>query len=411
MESKNTLIDIKPFIVRVEEDSRDVMYQRYFLDKDFTAKIKIFKTDADTGKTVLKAGTSYRIYDMGNEKYVQLPIVVNNKEEIREIFTTDTDGFILTDAALPCGKYRIEEVQGPEGFYNEAVGTNSTLGNVEFEINTDQAYETSGVSGDAIIEFKYSNRETRGELTIEKIGEQLVAADNVTMGFSLADAIAEALGDDDNKVSFIYEKLPVAGAEYTIEAAEDILTQDNQTDENGNRTVWFRKGEKVAILVTGEDGQIGNVKYPSGGYAEHPIVEIIHNGIEGKVSIRLPLGSYKVYETKAPYGFLHTDEVKEVTFTWQNQTEELVFNSTPATDENGVTVFENERVKPIPEKENTKIGVGIFKNDADTQEPVENTVFGLKVELANLGFLVPPSLVWLNQACRKFAHYFPPHLP
>ena len=374
---KNTLIDIKPFIVRVEEDSRDVMYQRYFLDKDFTAKIKIIKTDADTGKTVLKAGTSYRIYDMDNEKYVQLPIVVNNKEEIKEIFTTDTDGYILTDAALPCGKYRIEEVQGPEGFYNEAVGTNSTLGNVIFEINTDQAYETSGISGDAIIEFKYSNRETRGELTIEKIGEQLVDAKNANVVVPVLEAITGMFGSDEEDVPFVYEKLPVAGAEYTIEAVEDICTQDNQLDENGNRTVWFRKGEKVAVLVTGEDGQIGNVKYPTGGYAEHPIVEMIHKGIEGKVSIRLPLGSYKVYETKAPYGFLHTDEVKEVTFTWQNQAEELVFSSTPATDENGVTVFENERVKPIPEEEYTEIGVGIYKNDQDTQEPVANTVFGL----------------------------------
>lgn len=374
---KNTLIDIKPFIVRVEEDSRDVMYQRYFLDKDFTAKIKIIKTDADTGKTVLKAGTSYRIYDMDNEKYVQLPIVVNNKEEIKEIFTTDTDGYILTDAALPCGKYRIEEVQGPEGFYNEAVGTNSTLGNVVFEINTDQAYETSSISGDAIIEFKYSNRETRGELTIEKIGEQLVAAKNANVVIPVLDAIAEVFGDDNKEVQFIYEKLPVAGAEYTIEAAEVIYTQDNQVDENGNRTVWFNKGEKVAVLVTGEDGQIDSVKYPTGGYAEHPIVQVIHNGENGKVSVRLPLGSYKVYETKAPYGFLHTDEVKEVTFTWENQTEEIVFNSTPATDEDGVTVFENERVKPIPEEKFTEIGVGIYKNDQDTQEPVENTVFGL----------------------------------
>lgn len=374
---KNTLIDIKPFIVHVDEDSREAMYQRYFLDKDFKAKIKIIKTDADTGMTVLKAGTSYKIYDINHEKYVQLPIVVNNKEEIREIFTTDTEGYILTDAVLPCGKYRIEEVQGPEGFYNEAVGSNSTLGTVTFEINTDQTYETSSISGDAIIEFKYPNRETRGELTIEKLGERLVSAKNISSENSVMNALTKMFRMGDKDVKFVYEKLPVAGAEYTIKAAENIYTQDNQQDADGNRTTWFKKGETVAVLVTGTDGQIDDVKYPTGGYTEHPVVQVIHKGENGKAVIRLPLGSYTVFESKAPYGFLHTDEVKEVTFTWDNQTEEIVFDSSPATDKNGVTVFENERVKPVPEEEFTEIGVGIYKNDHDTKEPVENTVFGL----------------------------------
>ena len=374
---KNTLIDIKPFIVRIEEDSREALYQRYFLDKDFTAKIKIVKIDADTGKTVLKAGTSYRIYDLDHEEYVQLPIVVDNKEEIKEVFTTNEDGYILTDAALPCGRYRIEEVQAADGFYNEAVGTESTLGMVEFEINTDQTYETSEISGDAIIEFTYSNRETRGELTIEKRGEQLAEAKNVSGGIPILSSIAEWLGADEKDVKFIYEELPVAGAEYTIEAAEDIYTQDNQKDENGNRTVWFREGETVAVLVTGEEGQIDDVKYPAGGYAEHPIVQVIHDGETGRVAVRLPLGSYRVYESKAPYGYLGTDEVKQITFTWENQKEELVFNSTPDTDGEGPAVFENERVKAIPEENFTDTGVGIYKNDQDTDVPVAGTVFGL----------------------------------
>lgn len=373
---KNTLIDIKPFIVHVDEDSRQVQYQRYFLDKDFEAKIKVVKTDADTGKTVLKAGVSYKIYDLTNQKYVQLPIVVDNKEEIKEVFTTTEEGYILTDLALPCGRYRIEEVQGPDGFYNEFVGTDGRLGSVEFEINTDQVYEMSDVSGDAIIEFKYYNRETRGELTIQKIGEQLVDAEHVPTG-SILEALQGLAGPGSADVEFVYEKLPLAGAEYTIEAAEDIYTQDNQTEESGNRTLWFQEGETVAVVVTGEDGQIDNVKYPSGGYEQHPIVQVIHNGETGKVSIRLPLGSYRVFESKAPYGFLHTDEEKYVTFTWDNQSEEIVFNSTPATDETGMTVFENERVKPIPEEEHADIGVGIYKHDKDTKEPVEDTVFGL----------------------------------
>ena len=136
----NTLIQIKPFIVHIDKDSREVQYQRYFLDRDFTAKIKVIKMDADTGKTVLQEGISYKLYNLDNEKYVQIPVVEDNKEIFKEVFTSDTEGYILTDAALPCGRYRIEEVQGPEGFYNELVGTEGALGAVEFELNADQAY-------------------------------------------------------------------------------------------------------------------------------------------------------------------------------------------------------------------------------------------------------------------------------
>jgi len=393
---KNTLIDIKPFIVRITEDSREVQYQRYFLDKDFTAKIKVVKKDADTGETVLKAGTSFKIYDLDNQEYVKIPIVVDNKEEIREVFTSDAEGYILTDAALPCGRYRIEEIQGPEGFYNEAVGTSSALGTVEFEINTDQVYHTSEISGDAIITFEYFNRETRGELTIEKIGEQLIGANHVP-----ADGNAGNPEAPKQDVAFVYEKLPLAGAEYTIEATEDIYTQDNQLDENGDRTLWFTKGETIAVVVTGADGQMDSVKYPTGGFAEHPIVEVIHNGETGKVTLQLPLGSYRIYESAVPYGYLLSDEVKEVTFTWEDQSEEIVFNSTPATDENGVAVFENERVKPIPEEAFTELGVGIYKHDADSKDPVADTVFGLytKDDIYNInGELIVPAGALLAEA-------------
>ena len=373
----NTLIQIKPFIVHIDKDSREVQYQRYFLDRDFTAKIKVIKMDADTGKTVLQEGISYKLYNLDNEKYVQIPVVEDNKEIFKEVFTSDTEGYILTDAALPCGRYRIEEVQGPEGFYNELVGTEGALGAVEFELNADQAYEMSQVSGDAVITFTYTNRETRGLLTIEKLGELLVGAENVPFFPLLLSAEEEGPETKKEDIQFVYEKLPLAGAEYTIEAAEDIYTQDHQLDESGNRTTWFKAGEIVAVVETGDEGSINSVKYPTGGYTEHPIVEVIHCGENGQVSITLPLGSYKVYETKAPYGFLHTDEVKEITFTWENQSEELVFNSTPATDETGMTTFENERVKPIPEEDFGQIGVGIYKHDKDTKEPVEGTVFGL----------------------------------
>ena len=51
--------------------------------------------------------------------------------------------------------------------------------------------------------------------------------------------------------NFVYETRPLAGAEYTITAAEDIYTQDRQTDNYGNRTLWYAKGDVVAVVTTG----------------------------------------------------------------------------------------------------------------------------------------------------------------
>ena len=52
--------------------------------------------------------------------------------------------------------------------------------------------------------------------------------------------------------NFVYETRPLAGAEYTITAAEDIYTQDRQTDNYGNRTLWYAKGDVVAVVTTGD---------------------------------------------------------------------------------------------------------------------------------------------------------------
>ena len=49
---------------------------------------------------------------------------------------------------------------------------------------------------------------------------------------------------------FVYEERPLADATFQITAAEDIQTQD------GNGNYWFKKGDIVATVTTGNDGEI-----------------------------------------------------------------------------------------------------------------------------------------------------------
>ena len=226
----------------------------------------------------------------------------------------------------------------------------------------------------------YFNRETRGVLTIRKQGEVLADYRNT----SLLQKVRAFFGLEAKK-QFIYEEQPLAHAEYTIRAAEDIVTQDRQ-GEDGNRTLWFEKGEVVAVVSTGEDGQIDEVKTTTESYPEgHPIVTIIHEGTLGSVKAYLPLGSYEIEETKAPYGYIRMEEIQKVTFTWEHQFQEFVFNSALIEDteesqyeeESGTLILTNARVKAVPEERETKPGIGIYKRSKEQNQPLSGVTFGL----------------------------------
>ena len=82
----------------------------------------------------------------------------------------------------------------------------------------------------------------------------------------------------------------------------------------------------MAVLVTGEDGQIDEVRPVAAGYPDgHPILKTEHDGAEGTVKVTLPLGSYEVEETKAPWGYVRNPEIRTVTFTWEHQFQEFVY--------------------------------------------------------------------------------------
>lgn len=373
--------------------SYEAVYFSQIVDNEAIEELlRIYKKDTDTGKTVLLADTKFRIAKVdeltGLKTYLThtsyYPDTVN-----RDVFCTNAEGYLQLPELLAAGTYQIEEVDGPNGFYNDV-----PAGYVKFRVTTDRAYisllgsgpDGSTLEGDLgnrdviLIIEDYFNRETRGELTIRKQGEVLTGYKEVT----LIEKLKALLGMDSVK-QFVYEELPLANAEYTIRAAEDVVTQDRQLDEDGNRTLWFAKGDTVAVLTTGEDGQIDEVKLKTEGYPDgHPIVTVIHDGDLGSVKVYLPLGSYEIEETKAPYGYTRSTEINQVTFTWEHQFQEYVFNSAPieTTEESsyddgtGALTITNARVKAVPEDGVTTPGIGIYKRAKEMDTPLSGVTFG-----------------------------------
>ena len=405
----NNYFVVDPFIVDINEKSPTIDRQnmRYQLDEEFEAFLQITKIDEDTGKPVLLANTSWKIWDIEKEEYVTMTNGYGaGTLQKTDIFYTNENGYLIMPEVLTVGKYRLEEVDGPNGFYNEYATTKGTFeeaGAVYFEVTTNRIYQATGDTmhndRDVIAIYEdYSNRETRGALTIKKIGEVLTDItetmyDGGPIGPEIdpdlefsKDPIPEGghIPEIDPDINFVYETRPLADAVFEIYAAEDIYTQDRQVDENGNRTTWFKSGELVATVTTGEEGQSDQYRVTYANYPDgHPIVVESHVGNLGETQILLPLGSYRVIEKQAPYGYVHSEQEFTVTFTWDNQYEEIVFNTNAETaNEEHNIVFENERVKPVPsekdvDEESPRIGIGVFKLDSETEEPIEGTMFKL----------------------------------
>ena len=355
-------------------------YMTYnILDEELEGYLQLIKTDTETGKAVKIANTSFALYkldDKGNKTRISMIDPASGSATKKtDVFYTDADGLMKTPEKLPLGRYLIEELQGPEGYYNDPAYS------VEFEIKSARVWQVVGNATNDMDEYivteKYCNHETLGQLTIRKLGNVLT---------------------DYQDGQFIYTQDNLTGAVYEIHAAADIVTPDRQG------TYWYKDGDLVATVTTGAEGQVDEVKFsPTRTQATYDFLTVSHNGTKGEVTVTLPLGKYIITEVKAPYGFVLTQQSYTVEFGWDNQKNDIVLAKTIVSHEqdgdkecsysivnvkdasdahkNGQTlVFENARVLPTPEKPGdkvSKIGVGIYKQDREVLTYLPGAVYEL----------------------------------
>ena len=299
----HNFMPVDDFIVTVTENSSTPQVWRVLLDDEFKAKLKIVKQDDETKQPVLLANTEFKMYDLDAKKYVEQVTTYPNTV-VHKSYFTDENGYLILPESLKCGNYRIEEVSAPDGY------TQNTQ-YVEIKVDKNTAYQMDSVSGDAIITVTYENHPVKGKLVIHKSGETLKSF----------------------KKDFVYEEASLEGAEFEIYAAEDIFTPDHQVDEQGNRHVIYAKDTLVKTVTTNKNGEA--------------------------VIKDLPLGKYRVKETKAPAGFVLNPDSQEVSFIYKDQ-------NTPEIEEK--LEFSNER---------QKVELSVEKQDAETGKALKGATFGL----------------------------------
>ena len=299
----HNFMPVDDFIVTVTENSSTPQVWRVLLDDEFKAKLKIVKQDDETKLPVLLANTEFKVYDLDAKKYVEQVTTYPNTV-VHKSYFTDENGYLILPESLKCGNYRIEEVSAPDGY------TQNTQ-YVEIKVDKNTAYQMDSVSGDAIITVTYENHPVKGKLVIHKSGETLKSF----------------------KKDFVYEETSLEGAEFEIYAAEDIFTPDHQVDEQGKRHVIYAKDTLVKTVTTNKNGEA--------------------------VIKDLPLGKYRVKETKAPAGFVLNPDSQEVSFIYKDQ-------NTPEIEEK--LEFSNER---------QKVELSVEKQDAETGKALKGATFGL----------------------------------
>ena len=223
-------------------------------DRPIRYRLRLMKTDSETGKAVTLSGVSFKLRDETGEFVTQTVSYPTLQET--DTFVTDETGSVTLPETLTWGLYFVEEVTAPKGYL----------------IREEALPVFVGQDGDAPgetyqIDVEVPNEPVKGRILLEKKGPRLT-------GFEVT---ADAYGNEAHRP--VYEERYLAGAVFELRAAETVT--------GGDGTVWFEQGELVETLTTASDGPAAS-------------------GL-------LPLGRYVLVEIHAPEGYALDDTPHEVT--------------------------------------------------------------------------------------------------
>ncbi len=315
-------VELKPFFVTVNKDSREPMKLRVFNDAEFTAKIKVVKKDTRTGNIVLKPNAKYRLLNKDTNEYVEQWITYPVKVlygTAENPYATNETGTMQIPTTLRVGNYQLQEVAAPEGYVltgyegvaNQGVYTAVPRSYIDFRITKTMVAEFDEDTKEMVLEVEQKNDQQLGSITVDVTGEFL-------SGYTK---------EERDNYKFEYEVRPVEGVEYTLYAKYNIYSQDNQNN------IVYSKDQAITTVRTNAQGRV-----------------IIDS---------LPIGNYYIKETKAAYGFEINRKVTDIEITYEGEQKAVVYRETQYSDNR------------------QKLQVQLINKDVETGEILSNAIFGL----------------------------------
>ena len=263
--------------------NQDEVEKRIEWDDGIAVKLKMHKYDEETGKTIVLAGTKFKVWDKKYNRFVtqRIPSTGEYKDE----FVTNNEGYLQLPDNIEAGYYVIYELDAPEGYYvedkyrlpeNESDYGNTEVAGKEIVITT----RTTGLPDDpqysesieVLYDAEVGDRPLMGQIKIYKNGEVFTGVESTT---------EDVEGDLYEVKRPKFENRGLADVEFTIYAAEDIYTKDGSQR--------YTEGQEVDRITTDEDG-VATTK-------------------------ELYLGEYRIEETKTPLGYVTETDIRNVTLT------------------------------------------------------------------------------------------------
>lgn len=183
----------QPIKVELDTSKDNHTYHYEVENKAKQSKLKVVKTDSETGQTIPASGVRFKLYKDGKLISQQL-----NNNTISE-FETDNLGEVNFPQELVYGNYELEEVQAPTGYI---------LSDKKLAININGTETT--------VTVKFANAPQKGQLQITKTGSKIVSWVQQANGVNVPNI----------------QTLPLSGVTFEL-VKDNKVVERVTTDENG----------------------------------------------------------------------------------------------------------------------------------------------------------------------------------